>query len=119
LKKPSVLVVDDERLIAETLAEILNCSGFEAVAVYNGGAAVQELATRCPDALITDVVMPGMNGIEVAKYARTQCPNMRILLLSGQAATKELLERAHLDGNDFELLAKPLAPEVLLHKLRQ
>jgi CheY-like chemotaxis protein len=113
------LVVDDERLIADTLAEILNFSGFEAVAVYDGRAAVQELTTRRPDVLITDVVMPGMNGIEVAKYARRQCPATRILLLSGHAATAELLERAHLDGNHFELLAKPLGPEILLRKLRE
>jgi CheY-like chemotaxis protein len=117
--KARVLVVDDERLIAETLAEILNFSGFEAVAVYDGETAVQRLTTRCPDALITDVVMPGMNGIEVAKYARRQCPATRILLLSGHAATTELLERAHLEGDEFELLAKPVGPEVLLRKLRE
>jgi CheY-like chemotaxis protein len=117
--KARILVADDERLIAETLVEILNLSGFEAVAAYSGDAALQHLKTGCPDALIADVVMPGMNGIEVAKYVRRHCPATRVFLLSGQAATADLLERARRDGDDFELLAKPLDPDVLLRKLKQ
>jgi CheY-like chemotaxis protein len=118
-EKHTVLVVDDEPLIADTLAEILNDSGFEAVAVYDGEAALEQAREWCPDAMITDVVMPGMNGIEVAKRVRQMCSHTRVFLLSGQAATTELVDRAKADGYLFELLAKPLHPEVLLKKLSQ
>jgi len=58
-----VLVVDDERLIADTLAEILSDEGFEVVAVYGGIQAVQQASQLCPHAVIADVMMPGMNGV--------------------------------------------------------
>lgn len=118
-KRLSVLVVDDEPLIADTLAEILNESGFDALAAYDGVEAVERIRELCPDALITDVIMPGLNGIEVAKAVRDRCPAARVFLLSGQAATGDLIQRARAQGYSFELLAKPLHPDVLLKKLSQ
>ena len=64
--KPKVLVADDERVIADTLAIILNQSGFEATAVYNGEKAVETARTLRPDMLISDVIMTDMNGIDAA-----------------------------------------------------
>ena len=118
-QKPSVLIVDDESLIADTLAEILNESGFDATAVYDGTTALEQARKLCPDAMITDVIMSDMNGIEVAKAVRDICADTRIFLLSGQAATTGLVERARSEGYSFELFAKPLHPELLLKKLRQ
>lgn len=118
-RKSRVLIVDDERLIADTLAEILNDSGFQAIAVYDGKTALEQVSTFRPDTLICDVIMPGMNGIELAKKVKEISPTARILLLSGQAATTDLMKRAKEQGYSFELLAKPLHPEVLLKKLSQ
>jgi DNA-binding response OmpR family regulator len=67
--KPKVLVADDERMIANTLAIILNQSGFEATAAYTGEEVVQAAKTLRPDALVSDVVMPGLNGIDAADAA--------------------------------------------------
>jgi PAS domain S-box-containing protein len=117
--KPRVLIVDDERLIADTLAEILSDKGFEAAAVYNPRRALEQIRELCPDIVITDVVMPGMNGIELAKVIRKSCPDTRILLLSGQAATAELIERAKHEGYSFEMLAKPIGPETLLQRCEE
>jgi DNA-binding NtrC family response regulator len=116
-RKQRVLVVDDERLIADTLCEILNDAGFEAITAYDGKTALQQLDRWCPDILISDVMMPGPNGVEIAKMTAERCPGARVLLLSGQAATKDILERARKEGFDFELLAKPLHPAILLKKL--
>jgi CheY-like chemotaxis protein len=85
--KPKVLVADDERVIADTLAIILNQSGFEATAVYNGEKAVETARTLRPDMLISDVIMTDMNGIDAAITIRTMLPNCKILLFSGQADT--------------------------------
>lgn len=115
--KPKVLVVDDEHVIADTLAIILNQNGFNASAVYTGVAAVQRAKKEKPDLIISDVIMPDMNGIEAAIQIRQMLPSCKILLFSGQAATADLLEKARLEGHEFEILAKPVHPQDLLTKL--
>jgi len=116
--KPRVLVADDEQVIANTLAIILNQAGFEARAVYSGERAIDALDSFQPDMLISDVIMTGMTGIEAAIQTRAKLPGCKILLFSGQAATADLLERARAQGHEFEILAKPVHPTDLLAKLR-
>ena len=116
--KPKVLVVDDERVIADTLAMILNQSGFQAKAVYSGEAALDMASTYQPDMLIADVIMADLNGIDAAIKIRTLLPKIKILLFSGQAATADLLEKARNQGYEFEILAKPVHPQDLLTRLR-
>ncbi len=116
--KPKILVVDDERVIADTLAMILNQSGFEAQAVYSGEKAVELASTFAPDMLITDVIMADLNGIDAAIRIRSLLPQIKILLFSGQAATADLLEKARSQGYEFEILVKPVHPHDLLTKLR-
>lgn len=117
--KPKVLVVDDERVIADTLAMILNQSGFEARPVYSGEKAVELAAAFEPDMLISDVIMADLNGIDAAIRIRGLLPKIKILLFSGQAATADLLEKARTQGYEFEILAKPVHPQDLLSRLRQ
>jgi CheY-like chemotaxis protein len=118
MTKPRVLVADDEQVIANTLAIILNQAGFEAKAVYSGENAVESLDEFQPNMLISDVIMTGMTGIEAAIQVRAKLPNCKILLFSGQAATADLLEKARAQGHEFEILAKPVHPTDLLAKLR-
>lgn len=116
--KPKVLVVDDERVIADTLAIILNQHGYDASAVYTGTGAVERARNDHPDLIISDVIMPDMNGIEAAINIRRFLPQCKILLFSGQAATANLLESARAQGHEFEILAKPIHPQDLLAKLK-
>jgi CheY-like chemotaxis protein len=116
--KPKVLVVDDERVIADTLAMILNQRGFEARAVYSGEKAVETAESFAPDMLITDVIMADLNGIDAAIQIRAMLPKIKILLFSGQAATADLLEQARAQGYEFDILAKPVHPQDLLDRLR-
>ncbi len=116
--KPRVLVVDDEQLIANTLVLILNRSGFEAVAAYSGEKAIEAAQELQPEILITDVVMFGMTGIEAAIQISNLVPGCRVILLSGQAATADLLREAAAQGFEFEIVAKPVHPQVLLDVLR-
>ncbi|MGA2729634.1 MAG: response regulator [Terracidiphilus sp.] len=116
--KPKVLVVDDERVIADTLAMILNQSGFDARAVYSGEKAVEMASSFTPDMLITDVIMADLNGIDAAIMIRSILPKIKILLFSGQAATADLLEKARAKGYEFEILAKPVHPQDLLSRLQ-
>jgi CheY-like chemotaxis protein len=116
--KPKVLVADDERVIADTLAMILNQSGFEARAVYSGEKALEMAPTFKPNMLISDVIMADLNGIDAAIRIRELLPSIKILLFSGQAATADLLEKARAQGYEFEILAKPVHPQDLLSRLR-
>ena len=116
--KPRVLVADDEQVIANTLAIILNQAGFEAKAVYSGENALETIDEFQPNMLISDVIMTGMTGIEAAIQVRAKLPGCKILLFSGQAATADLLEKARAHGHEFEILAKPVHPTDLLAKLR-
>ena len=118
IAKPKVLVADDERVIADTLAMILNQSGFEARAVYSSEKALEAVPIFKPDMLISDVIMGELNGIDAAIQIRELLPNIKILLFSGQAATADLLEKARAQGYEFEILAKPVHPQDLLTRLR-
>jgi CheY-like chemotaxis protein len=115
---PHVLIADDERLIADTLGLILKKAGFEAEAVYSGQKAVEAARKHCPDIFLADVVMPGMTGIDAAIEIANMNPACRILLLSGQAATADLLHDARLRGHHFEVILKPVHPSQLLARLR-
>jgi DNA-binding NtrC family response regulator len=113
-----VFVVDDELIIASTLATILNLSGFSATGFESAEAAIQAAETQRPDLLITDVIMPGMNGIDSAIKFKSHYPDCKTLLFSGQTNTSDLLSAAISGGHNFPILAKPVHPAELLAAVR-
>ena len=118
-RKTTVLVVDDERLIADTTVEILKRFGFRATCAYDGQSALEMALQLIPDIVLTDVVMPRMNGVQLAIAIRKALPGAEVILLSGQAGVSDIVERGRKDGHCFELIAKPIHPEKLLQRLRQ
>ena len=117
MRRPSILIVDDEKSIADTLAMIMQDAGYSARAAYNGAAALTLSREQAPDLVISDVLMPGMSGVDLAVTTKREFPSCRILLFSGQAASADMLRDARGRGYDFELLAKPIDPDELLQKL--
>jgi len=117
-KNAKIIVIDDESLIAETVVEILNEQGFEAVPVSSGASAIELAKTVRPAIVLSDVIMPGLNGIETGIKIREIVPNCRVILFSGQAATVDLLEKAREQGHRFDILAKPIKPEHLISIIR-
>jgi len=115
---PRVLVVDDEELIADTLTEILKRNGFNAMGTYSGKQALQIARRFPPDYLLADVLMPFMNGVELAIQIREMSAKTRILLFSGHSNSADLLDEARMTGHDFDVVAKPIHPDRLLHILR-
>lgn len=112
-----VLIVDDERIIADTLSLILAKKGFETRAVYSGEEALEAAPKLMPDVLVSDVVMRGMSGIDAAIQICETVPNCRVILLSGQGGTADLLRQAKSHGRLFEILTKPIHPQVLIDRL--
>ena len=119
LLRPFIVVVDDEKRIADTLVLILESEGYAAKAAYEGSTALEICRWKVPDLVLTDVVMPEMNGIELAIAVRQQFRDCHILLFSGQADTAEILADAKCRGYNFELLAKPLHPKELVTRIRE
>src|SRR5258708_11893487 len=113
-KSKRVFVIDDEMSIADSLAEILNDSGYDARALYSGCAAIALAGQACPDIVVADIVIPTMNGVETVLAIGKICPCARIVLFSGQAGTGDILRRAKNDGHEFDLLPKPSHPDDLL-----
>jgi CheY-like chemotaxis protein len=118
-RKQRILVVDDEELIAHSLREILSRAGFDTVCALSGAEAIELAGDICPDIVISDVIMPDLDGVQTAIRIQRACPNARILLFSGQAATSDLLERARAEGHTFDLLPKPIHPARLVAALRK
>jgi len=113
-----ILVVDDQRVIADTLVAILNASACSATAAYSGESALEAIAADVPDLLITEVCMPGMNGVELAVKVRETYPQCKVLLFSGHSSAAHLIEEARAKGYDFTLLHKPIHPRDLLECLK-
>jgi DNA-binding NtrC family response regulator len=112
-----IIVIDDEPVIADTLINILNGEGHQAVGAYNGKAAIEWAAKFVPELVVSDLIMPGLNGIDTAKAILKKLPGCRIILFSGQAASKDLVAKARDEGYSFEVLAKPVDPDVLLNRI--
>jgi|ERR1700739_538147 len=113
-RKVSVLVVDDEQLVADSLAKILQIFGFDASSQYSGYQAIDRANTVAFDVLISDVVMDGMTGIDSAIEIRRILPNCKVLLVSGNNRTADMLKDAHERGHEFEVLAKPVHPSQII-----
>jgi CheY-like chemotaxis protein len=109
-----IFVVDDEPVIASTLATILQMNGFSAKFFTSPLEALTAARLKAPDLLISDVTMPGISGIDLAMKMRAQYPKCKILLFSGHPATLGLIKEARAQGHEFHLLLKPVPPAELL-----
>jgi len=117
--RPIVLVVDGEPIVADTLAEILSKSGYAAMAAYDEKTALETAALVPPDLLISDVVLPRMSGVDLALAVKSEAPDCKIILLSGQPSTADLHAAADLESLRISLLNKPIHPADLLSKVTE
>ncbi len=111
--RPRLLVVDDEPLVADTLAMILARAGYQVLRAYDARTALEIASVQAPDLLISDVAMPEMNGVELAMGIVAMVPKCKVVLFSGHATSADLL-RACDAGHEFQLLAKPVHPSQVL-----
>jgi CheY-like chemotaxis protein len=116
---PVILIVDDEKVIADTLSIILTHAGFITMTAYDGETALRIASAIEPALLISDVVMPGITGVELAIMLTHSIPDLKVLLFSGQASTVDLLEHARRGGHSFTALTKPLHPTDLLKRISE
>ena len=109
-----VLIVDDENTIADTLKIIFSNAGYSAQAACSAEQALLLIAEWNPQLVIVDVRLPGMNGVDLAIKMKAEFPLSNTLLFTGDGSVAELVELARHQGQNFELLAKPVPPADLL-----
>lgn len=114
--KPKVIVVDDHRVIAETLTEILKQNGYDALPAYSGEEALERVEQSEPAVVVSDVRMHKLDGIQMALRIRILHPKCRVILFSASHISDD--ERARIDECGFEFLPRPLHPQELLKHLR-
>ena len=114
MKPKLILVVDDEPAILMTAATILKMEGYRTATATDGMAALERALGIKPDLVLSDVVMPRMNGVPLAIELKQKLPSTAVLLFSGNTATADILEDARQHGHEFQTLAKPVPMDELL-----
>ena len=112
-----ILIVEDEKVVADTLGQILAANGYEIHVVYSAEDAISLVASWTPDVAILDVMLPKMNGIELAVILKENLAACHVLLFSGQPSVESLMQKASNEGHQFEILAKPVHPTVMLNAI--
>ena len=116
-KAVKVLVVDDERAVRESLRRALELEGYEIELAADGQEALYRLESDAqPDALVLDVLMPGVDGLEVARTIRRSGSRVPILMLTARTQVEDRVEGLDAGADDY--LTKPFALEELLARLR-
>jgi DNA-binding NtrC family response regulator len=108
--RPVVLVVNDEQIIADTRAAILRSWGYATITAYDAQSALTLADTIPPELLVTDTLLMGMNGVDLAIAIRMSVPDCKVILVGEQAGSADMLVAASNSGHDFALLDKPLHP---------
>jgi two-component system, cell cycle response regulator CpdR len=112
---PTILLVDDEPDFREVMVTILTRAGHTVFAAADGYEGVRLLAEHWVDLLITDVRLPGVDGLQLARQAKVMRPNLRIIYISGFYASVEP-SAGPIHGR---LMAKPIDPAELLQEVRR
>jgi two-component system response regulator MprA len=112
-----ILVVDDERAVRESLRRALELEGYEIELAEDGRQALERLAREDqPDAVILDVLMPGVDGLEVCRTLRNQGSRLPVLMLTARTQVEDRVEGLDAGADDY--LTKPFALEELLARVR-
>ena len=115
-QSPHVLVVDDDRAVRESLRRSLEFNGYAVSLANDGAEALASIAGQAPDALVIDVMMPRLDGIETTRALRTAGNDLPILVLTARDSVGDRVEGLDAGADDY--LTKPFALEELLARLR-
>lgn len=115
----TILIADDEPTVANTVGMILEHAGYRTIVTHDGNDAARLIRELSPDAVLLDVILPGIDGIEVAIQVCRTTPNCKVVLFSGRPDAADLLAEARARGYNFEILPKPTRPQELVEKMRQ
>jgi DNA-binding NtrC family response regulator len=113
----TVLIVDDEVEFSSVIAERLRTRGFDADTAENGPAGIQKIQAKAYDAIVMDLAMPGMDGIETMKKMLAIDANLQIIILTGQGSIQKGVQAVKEGAVDF--LEKPADIDALTGKITE
>ncbi len=116
MRKPVILAVDDDPLSLALLEELLAQAGFQALTAPDGSVALQVLASQPIDVIISDLVMPGMDGLALLRQVREQYPSIPFIVLTANGSIDGAVEAIHLGAHDY--LEKPFNADALAITVR-
>lgn len=114
---PRILLVDDDPELCRVWARILQREGFFPVLAHDGQTALQRIRSDLPEVVVTDVNMPGMNGLEVLRQVKTLNPDLPVVIVTGGARIPQAVEAMRALAHDY--LAKPFADHELTQAVRR
>ena len=117
MAEAKVLLVDDEQEFTEVLSERMKSRGLTVDSATSGGEALDKIKESNYDAIILDLAMPGMDGIETLKKLLKQNPDLQVILLTGHATVDKSVEAVKLGAKDF--LEKPADIDKLMAKIKE
>ena len=106
-----IMVVDDEKGICQNVEKILSKNNYEVICALSAAEALERMKTESFDLMISDIVMPGMNGLELLKQVKTEWPKTRALMMTAYASTDTALKAIRLGALDY--VSKPFTPDEL------
>lgn len=115
--KKSILIVDDEKDIRDILSYNLRKEGFDTFEAENGEDCLEMLNTFQPDLIILDVMMPGIDGIEVCETIRKTPGNQKVIICFLTARGEDYSQIAGLDAGADDYISKPIKPKVLVSRI--
>lgn len=112
---PTILVVDDDPAISEMLTIVLESEGFDPVPVTDGGEAVQKFREHQPELILLDLMLPGMNGVDICKAIRLES-SVPIVMLTAKTDTVDVVLGLESGADDY--ITKPFKPKELVARIR-
>ena len=120
MRKVKILVVDDEAIVRESLSDWLKDVGYQVLTAENGHKALDVIEREKPGIMIADLVMPGMDGIELMKGAKELQPNIEVIIITAYASIPTAI--AAIKEGAYDYIEKPFCPEraeILINKLAE
>lgn len=114
--KTKVLLIEDEKTLAEIIAYALNEKGFEVITAYDGETGLKKFHSSQPDVIVTDVMMPWMDGFSLVKQLRESGCRTPVLFLTARSSVEDVVHGFELGGNDY--LRKPFAMNELIVRIK-
>ena len=113
-----ILVVDDEKMLLKSIQFRLKKEGYEIITAENGREAINILKTEVPDLIISDIMMPFINGLELVKHVKENCSDkIPVILLTTLRQEQNVMKAFELGADEF--MTKPFSPSELVVRVRR
>ena len=117
MPKKTVLICDDNEAVHGSLRSYLEADGFEVLSAYDGETALDELRRGGVDLVVLDIMLPGIDGLEVYRRARARAPELPILMLSAKGEERDRVHGLETGADDY--VVKPFSPREVALRVRQ